>query len=32
MNMDLVHRFHETDHLRGIHLACDALYPWLLIR
>jgi hypothetical protein len=23
----LVHRFRETGHLRGIHLACDALYP-----
>src|SRR5439155_13798726 len=23
----LVYRFHETGHLNGIHLACDALYP-----
>ena len=23
----LVHRFHETGHLHGIHLACDAWYP-----
>jgi hypothetical protein len=25
----LVHRFHETGHLRGIHLAWDALYGCL---
>jgi len=23
----LVHRFHGTDHLCGIHVSCDGLYP-----
>jgi hypothetical protein len=23
----LVHRFHETDHLHGIHVVHDGLYP-----
>src|SRR5258705_12019151 len=28
---DLVHRFHGTDHLCGIHVSCHGLYPdlWL---
>src|SRR5258708_10469054 len=26
----LVHRFHGTDHLCGIHVSCHGLYPALL--
>ena len=29
MFCDLVHRFHETGHLRGIHSDSIALYPYL---